>query len=184
LPARMRCCSGAVSVGYPATTSVSVCAMTSRLREAVRAVVIDNADRVLLVRFELPDGSLWAMPGGGIDDGETPEAAIRRELHEEVGLRDVELGPAIWRRTHVFPLSATFDGQRETFFLVHAPTMGGAPAFSVEELHAEGLTGSRWWTLAELRAARYERFAPRRLPDLFASLLVERPPDEPIDTGV
>ena len=33
----------------------------------------------------------WAFPGGRIDDGETPEEAARREVHEEVGLRDLDL---------------------------------------------------------------------------------------------
>lgn len=85
-----------------------------RLREAVRAVVIDGRDRVL-VRLALAEGPLWAASGGGIDDGERPEEAIRRELYEEVGLVDVDLGPMIWTRTHWFPLSSDFDGQRETF---------------------------------------------------------------------
>ena len=33
----------------------------------------------------------WAFPGGRIDDGETPEEAARREVEEEIGLRDLDL---------------------------------------------------------------------------------------------
>ena len=58
-----------------------------RLRDAVRAVVVDPDDRVLLVRFEFPHWIGWATPGGGVDSGETDEAAIRRELAEEAAER-------------------------------------------------------------------------------------------------
>ncbi|HEX2427771.1 MAG TPA: NUDIX domain-containing protein [Gaiellaceae bacterium] len=35
-----------------------------RLRDAVRAVVVDPDERVLLVRFEFPNRTGWATPGG------------------------------------------------------------------------------------------------------------------------
>ena len=57
-----------------------------RIRPAARAIVLDPDDRILLVRFEFPDGTFWATPGGGIEPGETPEEAVRRELAEEAGL--------------------------------------------------------------------------------------------------
>src|SRR5262245_37208953 len=53
-------------------------------RRAVRAVVLDDHDRVLLVRFEnAASGEVWwATPGGGVEDGESDENALRRELLE------------------------------------------------------------------------------------------------------
>ena len=55
----------------------------------VAAVVLVDADgRVLLARR--PEGKsmagLWEFPGGKIDHGETPEAALIRELAEELGI--------------------------------------------------------------------------------------------------
>ncbi|MGO9854575.1 MAG: NUDIX hydrolase [Acidimicrobiales bacterium] len=157
--------------------------MAVPLREAVRAVVTDTEARLLLVRFGFGEAPLWATPGGGVEHGESDEAAIRRELHEEVGLHDVEVGPAIWTRTHIFPLSSEFGGQRETFYLVRVQRITGSPALSDQELLAEGLTGSRWWTLAELKDSVNGRFAPRRLADLYESLLSNGPPQKPMDAG-
>ncbi|UWP78761.1 NUDIX domain-containing protein [Dactylosporangium fulvum] len=62
--------------------------METRHRPAARIVCLDPAGRVLLLHWQDPsDGSwLWEPPGGGIDPGETPLDAARRELVEETGL--------------------------------------------------------------------------------------------------
>lgn len=55
----------------------------------VRALLIDPAGRIALVRHHYVAG--WYLPGGGVDKSESAEAAIRRELMEEVGLTDAVL---------------------------------------------------------------------------------------------
>jgi 8-oxo-dGTP diphosphatase len=155
-----------------------------RIRRAVRAIVLDPNDRVLLVRFSFPARDVWAAPGGGIDEGETAEEAIRRELGEETGLEDVELGPWIWTREHLFPfLDGKWDGQAEQYVLVRTEPFEPVPRFTPEQLTAEYVAEVRWWTLPELVQSD-ELFAPRRLPELLATLVQAGPPEEPLDVGV
>jgi ADP-ribose pyrophosphatase YjhB (NUDIX family) len=57
------------------------------------AVVLDERGRVLLLNHVFRAGNGWGIPGGFIEKGEQPDAAIRRELFEEIGLKlsEVEL---------------------------------------------------------------------------------------------
>ena len=50
----------------------------------------DSASRLLLVRIKagLEDAGRWTMPGGGVEWGEHPDAAARREIEEETGISE------------------------------------------------------------------------------------------------
>ena len=82
-------------------------------RDGVRSLVLDPDDRTLLVHFDFPPYP-WTPPGGGLDPGESDEVGLRRELAEELGLDDFELGPLLWHREHEFDNPARFVGQRES----------------------------------------------------------------------
>lgn len=155
-----------------------------RIREAARALLLDPHDRVLLVRFEFPNtGRHWAMPGGGIEPGETAEQAIRRELLEEVGLTDVDVGPHIWTRLFMIPFfNGLFDGQRDLIHLVRVPSFEPLPALSWSELNAEFVFEIRWWTIDEMDASAGP-FIPRSLRTHLDALLTDGPPNAPVDVG-
>ncbi|MGH9272662.1 MAG: NUDIX hydrolase [Ilumatobacteraceae bacterium] len=158
-----------------------------RIRSSVRALVLDPADRVLLVRFEFPTATVWATPGGGQEAGEDDRATLRRELDEELGLHDIELGPHIWDRLHIVPfIDGRWDGQRDRIYLVRTAKFEPTPRLTWEQLRAERLHELRWWSPAEISAAAADEvvFAPRRLPALLGELLANGPPLMPIDTGV
>ncbi len=157
---------------------------TPRLRVAARAIVLDRADRVLLVRFRNPQSGVtfWATPGGALEAGETYEQAVRRELAEEAGITSFELGPWVWEREHVFEWLGALLRQHERFFVVRVNSPEVRPGLSEELLRAEGLDGSRWWTVDEIGRSD-ENFAPRALASLLRAFAEEGPPPRPIHAG-
>jgi 8-oxo-dGTP pyrophosphatase MutT (NUDIX family) len=150
------------------------------LRNAVRALVLDPAGRVLMVRFEDNFGSWWSTPGGGVERRER-RARAGAELVEEAGLREYELGPLIWTREHRLIDIAKFGGQRERHYLIRTEPFDPVPGFNQAALAAEGVHDVRWFTPDELESVIT---GPRRLASLVRDLLENGPPAEPIDAGV
>jgi 8-oxo-dGTP pyrophosphatase MutT (NUDIX family) len=148
-------------------------------RDAARVLVLDEADRVLLVSHRAtPTRTVWTAPGGGVRPGEDHRAAAGRELEEELGLR-AEVGPWIWRREVTFRYAGVHLAQRERWFLTRT---SGRLDPAAAPLDDPGLTGARWWTEHDLRGTDAV-LAPGALADHLASLRREGPPAEPVDVG-
>lgn len=58
----------------------------ARFTVTTGALIVDEQGRVLLLQQRFRAGSGWGIPGGFLQPGEQPEAALRRELREEIGV--------------------------------------------------------------------------------------------------
>lgn len=161
---------------------------TLRIRQAVRAILTTPDHAILLVRIEFPTETVWVLPGGGLDPGEDHLTALHRELHEEVGLVDMDIGPHVWTREQIVEfVDGDYDGQRDQYHHVPVATrFEPAPSMSWEDLRAERMHEIRWWTIDQIDEATASgvRFAPGRLGELVRRLATEGIPTAPIDTGV
>ena len=106
----------------------------------VVAAVIRDGDRILACRRGPGKDAAgrWEFPGGKVEPGETPEAALARELGEELGV-DARIGRLVDR-------TVTVAGGRAIDLACYAATLtGGRPAGSTD--HDE----LRWVRPEELR---------------------------------
>lgn len=159
------------------------------LRHSVRAIILDEGDRMLLCRHALPGPAgraVWAAPGGGIERDETPLAALRRELREEVGLTVRTDPPHVWHQEVVAPgMAAGYDGVVNDYFLVRTTEFNPRGTLSDDELAAENITRLEWWHPREV--ARYvgpELFSPRDLATPLRALIASGAPARPVPLGL
>jgi 8-oxo-dGTP pyrophosphatase MutT (NUDIX family) len=152
-------------------------------RPAARVVLLDRAGRIFLVNSEDPidprKPPWWEIPGGGIDAGESSEDAARRELYEETGIADVEMGPCIWTQHVEFDFGGYHFDSRERIHVAWCDGGDYRPKH-LEALEAAAFLGARWWALDELMASEVP-VRPTRLREFLPPIVRGELPEEPID---
>lgn len=113
---------------------------------ALAAILKD--DSILMVHEKYPHKSFWTLPGGGLEEGESFEAAAIREVSEEVNLQ-VEVVR--------FLFEGQYDGGIERCFLVKItgedePLLGYDPELSLDK---QNLSEVKWQPIKEMKDDRH-----------------------------
>lgn len=156
------------------------------MRPTARVVLLDSADRVLLMKGRLPgasaDEGAWFTVGGGVEAGESYLEAAAREIREETGILDFTLGPVVWVREGVLRLP---QPTLMTEQYVVARCQGVEPdRAGWNAIERELIDDIRWWTHQELITTPDRVFPPglaQLLPDVLAGAYPAEPRAIPWD---
>lgn len=134
------------------------------IRYCSRAFIINKENKILLQRFEFPqingNKTLWVTPGGGIEENETYEEALERELYEELNIK-IQINEA-----PVLTLDVLIDGKKEIFtshevyYLICIEGKIEVSFDSMTDNEKDTFKGLKWWDREELLSLNSDEYAP------------------------
>jgi 8-oxo-dGTP pyrophosphatase MutT (NUDIX family) len=147
--------------------------VTQPKRQVARALLLDNRDRLLLIKWREPvtEREFWEPPGGATLEGESFEAAVSREVAEETGFADIDVGDCVKEFDRRFIWAGRQFNCVERYFLCRLVSDAWITP-RLDEIEEPGFVETRWWPREELEST-VEELEP---PELMGMLEGREPP--------
>jgi 8-oxo-dGTP pyrophosphatase MutT (NUDIX family) len=142
-------------------------------RQAARALLFDDRDRLLLIKWREPvtGTEFWEPPGGATLEGESFEAAVRREVAEETGIADIDVGECVMEFDRRFVWAGREYEGVERYFLCRLVTDARVTP-QRDEVEEPGFVEAKWWPRERLESIE-DQVEP---PEVLAMLGWDEPP--------
>ena len=153
-----------------------------RTRKNARVILINEFNEIYLFKFHFEflqeDKTLWVTPGGGVEEGETFEEGLQRELYEELGLDIIIDEPyAFFRRIPFISASGEEFISDERYFIIkdfHETISFDHMSSGEMALTKDG----RWWSADDISSSDEEFFA-EDLEDILNDIINDALPNTP-----
>ncbi len=132
-------------------------------RKSSRAIVLNKQNQIFLFcytfDFFAEKESIWITPGGALEEGESFEEALKREVYEELGMKLTEEVPYVFYRTPLYELkNGETVRSEERFYLVYCDE----ESFSCvgwSESETKRMTAGKWWSAKEIKRSGEKFFS-------------------------
>jgi len=132
------------------------------IRKSSRAIVLNKNNEIFLFKYKFDyledESAIWITPGGSLEESETFDDALRREVFEELGVELKQECRQVYYRNPIYTLK---NGEKvlseEKFFIVYLD----GEEFSYcnwTESEKRRMSVGKWWSAKEIRQSEEEFF--------------------------
>ena len=152
------------------------------IRKSSRAIILNKKKQIFLFQYQFDylvnDEAIWITPGGSLEEGESFDDALKRELYEELGIQLKQSYKQVYYRNPIYTFKSGEQIQsEERFYLIYL----NEDTFLYDnwtENEKKRMLMGKWWSVEEIKLSS-DKFFSEDILSIITNLSDGIMPQEP-----